>query len=64
MVFAYEFCDYGKFVLTRGYNAAFRRMSKLLHPEFGSTTGAASFNLIQEVETRRLLGRVLHAPDQ
>lgn len=61
-VFAYELCGFQNFTTGRPYDATFRLHRKFMHQQAGTKLIAARFNGIQDVESRRLLKRILDDP--
>lgn len=62
-VFAYELCGFENFTSGRSYDATFRLHRKLMHQQAGTKLLAARFNEIQDLESRRLLQRILDDPE-
>ncbi|UKZ80836.1 hypothetical protein TrVFT333_008601 [Trichoderma virens FT-333] len=61
-VFAFELCGFQNFTSGRQYDATFRLHRKFMHQQAGTKLVAARFNGIQDVESRRLLKRILGSP--
>ncbi|KAL7950546.1 cytochrome P450 [Trichoderma barbatum] len=61
-VFAYELCGFQNFTSGRQYDATYRLHRKFMHQQAGTKLVAAQFNGIQDVESRRLLKRILYDP--
>lgn len=61
-VFAFELCGFQKFTSGRPYDATFRLHRKFMHQQAGTKTIASQFNDVQDVESRRLLKRILDDP--
>lgn len=60
--FAFELCGFQKFTSGRPYDATFRLHRKFMHQQAGTKTIASQFNGVQDVESRRLLKRILDDP--
>ncbi|OTA00032.1 hypothetical protein A9Z42_0029910 [Trichoderma parareesei] len=60
--FAYEMCGFENFTSGRPYDATFRLHRKLMHQQAGTKAIASQYNYIHEVESRRLLKRMLDNP--
>ncbi|EGR50169.1 uncharacterized protein TRIREDRAFT_3121 [Trichoderma reesei QM6a] len=61
--FAYEMCGFENFTSGRPYDATFRLHRKLMHQQAGTKAIASQYNHIHEVESRRLLKRMLDDPN-
>ncbi|KAL7932805.1 cytochrome P450 [Trichoderma chlorosporum] len=61
-VFAYELCGFKHFTSGKQYDATFRLHRKFMHQQAGTKLIASQYNEIQDVESRRLLKRILDDP--
>lgn len=61
--FASEYCGYGSYLPILQYGEQFRNYRKMIHHLLGTKVHAAQFNHINDVESRRLLLRILDDPD-
>lgn len=58
-----ELCALTEFITLKAYTESFRQHRKLLHQQLGTKAIASRFNDVQDVESRRLLLRVLKDPE-
>ncbi|KAF4450449.1 hypothetical protein F53441_6448 [Fusarium austroafricanum] len=63
MNFAGDMCGYSELLTLRQYDATFRQHRKLVHQQLGTKALAARFQNSQDVESHRLLFRVLNDPE-
>lgn len=62
--FAVNHCGFGGFLPTLQYGAMFRQQRKLAHQAFGTKKTAAQFGNIQDIESRRLLLKLMNSPEE
>jgi fumagillin biosynthesis cytochrome P450 monooxygenase len=60
--FAGELCGFGKFFTFMSHNKTFQHHRKLVHQQLGSKSAISRWRDIQDIESRRLLSRILGEP--
>lgn len=55
-------CGFHKFLAPKQYSSSWRQHRKMIHQQIGTEKAASQFNNIQDVESRRLLLRILKNP--
>lgn len=63
LFFATEMCGFGDFLPAMPYDDEFRQHRKYIHQQLGTLALAARFSDVQDVESKRLLLRVLNDPE-
>ncbi|KAF5692956.1 oxidoreductase [Fusarium denticulatum] len=63
-VFGNEMCGYNQILSFKPYGKLLKQHRKLVHQQLGTKTAASRFRDIQDVESRRLLLRILESPEK
>jgi fumagillin biosynthesis cytochrome P450 monooxygenase len=63
-VFGNEMCGYNQILSFKPYGKQLKQHRKLVHQQLGTKTAASRFRDVQDVESRRLLLRILDSPEK
>ncbi|GKU05619.1 unnamed protein product [Fusarium langsethiae] len=63
-IFGNEMCGYNQILSFQPYGKTFKQQRKLIHQQLGTKATASRFRDVQDVESRRLLLRILKSPEQ
>ncbi|GKU12184.1 cytochrome p450 oxidoreductase [Fusarium langsethiae] len=63
-IFGNEMCGYNQILSFKPYGKLLKQHRKLVHQQLGTKTAASRFRDIQDVESRRLLLRILENPEK
>ncbi|CAJ0547332.1 Ff.00g040860.m01.CDS01 [Fusarium sp. VM40] len=63
-IFGNEMCGYNQILSFKPYDKSFKQHRKLVHQQLGTKAAASRFRDVQDVESRRLLFRILENPDK
>ncbi|EXA33528.1 hypothetical protein FOVG_15243 [Fusarium oxysporum f. sp. pisi HDV247] len=63
-VFGNEMCGYNQILSFKPYGKLLKQHRKLVHQQLGTKTAASRFRDVQDVESRRLLLRILETPEK
>ncbi|KAF5597878.1 oxidoreductase [Fusarium pseudocircinatum] len=63
-VFGNEMCGYGQILPFKPYGKLLKQHRKLVHQQLGTKTAASRFRDVLDVESRRLLLRILESPEK
>lgn len=63
-IFGNEMCGYNQFLTVLPYNKTFKQQRKLVHQQLGTKTIASRFRDTQDVESHRLLLRIMESPEK
>jgi cytochrome P450 len=62
-IFGNEMCGYNQILSFQPYGKTFKHHRKLVHQQLGTKATASRFRDVQDVESRRLLLRILESPE-
>ncbi|KAH7473811.1 Multifunctional cytochrome P450 monooxygenase [Fusarium oxysporum f. sp. matthiolae] len=63
-IFGNEICGYNQILSFKPYGKLLKQHRKLVHQQLGTKTAASRFRDVQDVESRRLLLRILESPEK
>ncbi|KAF5664654.1 oxidoreductase [Fusarium circinatum] len=63
-IFGNEMCGYNQILSFKPYGESLKQHRKLIHQQLGTKSAASRFRDIQDVESRRLLLRILESPEK
>ncbi|KAI1008649.1 hypothetical protein LB504_001985 [Fusarium proliferatum] len=63
-IFGNEMCGYNRILSFKPYGKSLKQHRKLVHQQLGTKTAASRFRDVQDVESRRLLLRILNRPEK
>ncbi|KAJ4019711.1 hypothetical protein NW766_003469 [Fusarium irregulare] len=63
-IFGNEMCGYNQFLTVLPYNKTFKQQRKLVHQQLGTKTIAPRFRDTQDIESHRLLLRIMESPEK